>query len=79
MLYSRYFDKFLTSPFRLPPSNVTVVRAPVSKSVRLNIYWVIIPRRNGSGTGLQLMLTLVELVALAEIITGPPSGATTQQ
>ena len=62
MLYTRYFDKFVTSPCKFAPSNSAVVTTPVNTSVKLNMYLVIIPRRNGLGTGLQLMLILVELV-----------------
>lgn len=62
ILYSRYFDKFVASPCRFAPSNSAVVTTPVKISVKLNMYLIIIPRRNGSGTGLQLILILVELV-----------------
>ena len=62
MLYTRYFDKFVTSPCKFALSNSAVVTTPVNTSVKLNMYLVIIPRRNGLGTGLQLMLILVELV-----------------
>ena len=62
MLYSRYFDKFVASPCKFAPSNTAVVTSPVSTSVKLNMYLVIIPRRNDSGTGFQLILILVELV-----------------
>ena len=62
MLYSRYFDKFVLSPCKFAPSNSAVVTSPVNTSVKVNMYFVIIPRRNGPGTGLQLIFILVELV-----------------
>lgn len=62
ILYSRYFDKFVTSPCKFGPLNSAVVTTPVNTSDKVNMYLVIIPRRNGSGTGLQLILILVELV-----------------
>ena len=62
MLYSRYFDKFVTSPCKFSPSNSAVVTLPVNTSVKVNMYLVIIPRRNSAGTGLQVILILVELV-----------------
>ena len=62
ILYSRYFDKFVATPCRFAAWKSAVVTTPVKTSVKLNMYLVIIPRRNRSGTGLQLMLILVELV-----------------
>ena len=37
MLYSRYFDKFVTSPCKFTPSNSAVVTTPVNTSVKLNM------------------------------------------